>query len=217
MKKSTEIELAEINKQLKKLHHQRLKLIKANSDPEKSKRLFAVGEKLYLEILDTDVTDDLNLKSFIESVVKSLSADDTDFFNAHKHDQFHQGKKLFEQYSNHDVQKLLKKKSYIGIAGIHKQKTLNQLIKFVAGSKVQHYRDSLIKELKALRMKEALRYTLFKENGYDQITDYNEKECLLMLKTNTELTDKAMMEKLKIAKSNWNRYKRKFKDKGLIE
>src|SRR5690606_30768760 len=198
MKKSTEIELAEINKQLKKLHHQRLKLIKANADPEKSKRLFAVGEKLYLEILDTDVTDDLNLKSFVESVVKSLSADDTDFFNAHKHDQFHQGKKLFEQYSNHDVQKLLKKKSYIGIAGIHKQKTLNQLIKFVAGSKVQHYRDSLIKELKALRMKEALRYTLFEENGYDQITDYNEIECLLMLKTNTELTDKAMMEKLKI-------------------
>ena len=217
MKKGTEIELAEINKQLKRLNLQRLRLIKANADPEKSKRLFAIGEKLYLETLDTDITDDLNLKSFIESVMKSLSADDTDFFNAHKHDQFHQGKKLFEQYTNHDVQKLLKKKSYIGILGIKKQKTLNQLIKFVAGAKVQHYRDSLIKELKALRMKEALRYTLFEEKGYDEITDYNERECLLMLKTNPELTDKAMMEKLKIPKSNWNRYKRKFKDKGLIK
>lgn len=217
MEKNTEIQLAEINRQLKKLNLQKLRLIKANADPEKSKRLFAIGEKLYLQILDTDVTDDLNLKSFLESVMKSLNADDTDFFNAHKHDQFHQGKKLFEQYSNHDVQKFLKKESYIGILGIKKQKTLSQLIKFVAGGKVQHYRDSLIKELKALRMKEALRYTLFEENGYDQITDYNERECLLMLKTNTELTDKAMMEKLKIPKSNWNRYKRKFKDKGLVK
>lgn len=217
MKKGTEIELAEINRQLKKLNLQKLKLIKENADPEKSKRLFGIGEKLYLQILDTDVTDDLNLKSFIESVMKSLSDDDTDFFNAHKHDQFHQGKKLFEQYSNHDVQKLLKKESYIGILGIKKQKTLNQLIKFVAGSKVQHYRDSIIKELTALQMRESLRYTLFEEDGYDQITDYNERECLLMLKTNPELTDKAMMEKLKIPKSNWNRYKRKFKEKGLIE
>lgn len=217
MKKSTEIELAEIHRQIKKLTLQKLRLIKANADPEKSKRLFAIGEKLYLQILDTDVTDDLNLKSFIENIVKSVSADDTDFFNAHKHDQFHQGKKLFEQYSNHDVQKLLKKESYIGILGIKKQKTLNQLIKFVAGAKAQHYQDSLIKELKALRMKETLRYTLFEEQSYDQITDYNERECLLMLKTNPELTDKAMMEKLKIPKSNWNRYKRKFKDKGLIK
>lgn len=217
MEKNTEIQLAEINRQLKKLKLQKLRLITANADPEKSKRLFEIGKKLYLQILDTDVTDDLNLKSFLESVMKSLNADDTDFFNAHKHDQFHQGKKLFEQYSNHDVQKLLKKESYIGILGIKKQKTLSQLIKFVAGGKVQHYRDSLIKELKALRMKEALRYTLFEENGYDQITDYNERECLLMLKTNTELTDKAMMEKLKIPKSNWNRYKRKFKDKGLVK
>lgn len=217
MQKSSEMELAEINKQLKRLTHQKIKLIKANADPEKSKRLFAVGEKLYLQILDTNVTDDLNLRSFIESVMKSLNADDIDFFNAHKHDQFHQGKKLFEQYNNHDVQKLLKKESYIGILGIKKQKTLSQLIKFVAGGKVRHYQDSLIKELKALRMKEALRYTLFEENGYDQITDYNERECLLMLKTNSELTDKAMMEKLKIPKSNWNRYKRKFKDKGLLE
>lgn len=217
MKKSTEIELAEINRQLKKLNLQKLRLIKANADPEKSKHLFTIGEKLYLQILDTDVTDDLNLKSFIESVVKSLSTDDLEFFNAHKHDQFHQGKKLYEQYINHDVQKLLKKDSYIGILGIKKQNTLNQLIKFVAGAKVQHYRDSLIKELKALRMKEALRYTLFEENGYNKITDYNERECLLMLKTNPELTDKAMMEKLKIPKSNWSRYKRKFKEKSLIQ
>lgn len=217
MNKETEIKLAEIHRQIKKLTLQKLRIIKTNADPEKSKRLFAIGEKLYLQILDTDVTDDLNLKSFIENVVKSISADDTDFFNTHKHDQFHQGKKIFEQYSNHYVQKLLKKESYIGILGIKKQKTLNQLIKFVAGAKVQHYQDSLIKELKALRMKETLRYTLFEEQSYDQITDYNERECLLMLKTNPELTDKAMMEKLKIPKSNWNRYKRKFKDKGLIK
>lgn len=217
MKKSTEIELAEIHRQLKKLNLQKLRLIKANADPEKSKRLFAIGEKLYLQILDTDVTDDLNLKSFVESVVKSLSAADDEFFNAHKHDQFHQGKKLFEQYADHDVQKLLQKERYINISGIKRQKSLNQLIKFVAGAKVQHYRDSLIKELKALRTKEALRYTLFEEDGYNQITDYNERECLLILKTNPELTDKAMMEKLKIPKSNWNRYKRKFKDKGLIK
>lgn len=217
MKKDTKLELSKINKAIRKLTLQKLNLIKANADPEKSKRLFAIGEKLYLQILDTDVTDDLNLKSFIESVMKSLSADDTDFFNAHKHDQFHQGKKIFEQYSKHDVQKLLKKESYIGILGINKQKTLNQLIKFVAGSKVQHYRDSLIKELKALRMKEALRYTLFEEDGYKQITDYNERECLLMLKCNPELTDKAMIEKSKIAKSNWYRYKGEFKKLGLIE
>lgn len=216
MKKDTEIQLAEIHKQLKKLNREKFNLIKANANPEKSKRVFEVSQKLYLQILDTDVAEDLNLKSFIESVVASLSEEDTAFFNEHKHGQFHQGKKLFNQYSNHDVQKLLQKERYLNISGINKQKTLNQLIKFVAGAKVQHYRDSLIKELKALREKETLRYTLFEQNGYNEITDYNERECLLMLKTNPELTDKVMMEKLKVPKSNWNRYKRKFKDKGLI-
>lgn len=216
MNKDDALKLSDIHKAMRKLKLEEFNLLKKNADPEKSKRLFGIGEKLYLQILDTDVTDDLNLKSFIESVVASLSEEDTAFFNEHKHGQFHQGKKLFNQYSNHDVQKLLKKKSYMGIAGINKQNTLNQLIKFVAGAKVQHYRDSLIKELKALREKEALRYTLFEQDGYNEITDYNERECLLMIKTNAELTDKVMMEKLKVAKSNWNRYKRKFKDKGLI-
>lgn len=217
MNKDDALKLSDIHKAMRKLKLEEFNLLKKNADPEKSKRLFGIGEKLYLQILDTHVTDDLNLKSFIESVMKSLSDDDTDFFNAHKHDQFHQGKKLFEQYDNHDVQKLLKKKSYIGILGIKKQKTLNQLIKFVAGAKVQHYRDSLIQELKALREKEALRYTLFEQDVFNQITDFNERECLLMLKTNPELKDTVIMDKLKIPKSNWYRYKDKFKKLGLIE
>lgn len=216
MDKGTEIQLAEIHKAMKKLNLQKLNLIKANADPEKSKRVFEISQKLYFQILNTDVAEDLNLKSFIESVVASLSEEDTALFKEYKHGQFHQGKKLFNQYSNHDVQKLLQKERYLNISGINKQKTLNQLIKFVAGSKVQHYRDSLIKELKALREKETLRYTLFEQDGYNEITDYNERECLLMIKTNPEVTDKVMMEKLKVPKSNWNRYKRKFKDKGLI-
>lgn len=216
MDKGTEVELADIHRQLKKLNLQKLRLIKANADPEKSKRLFEVSQKLYLQILDTDVAEDLNLKLFIESVVASLSEEDTAFFNEHKHGQFHQGKKLFNQYSNHNVQKLLQKERYLNISGINKQKTLNQLIKFVAGAKVQHYRDSLIKELKALREKEALRYTLFEEDGYNQITDYNERECLLTLKTNPELKDTVIMDKLKVPKSNWYRYKDKFRRLGLI-
>lgn len=216
MNKGTQIELAGIHRQLKKLNLQKLNLIKANADPEKSKRLFEISQKLYLQILDTNVADDLNLKSFIESVNETLNAEDAEFFNAHKHDQFYQGKKLFEQYSNHDIQKLLQKERYLNISGINKQKTLNQLIKFVASAKVQHYRDSLIRELKALREKEALRYTLFEQEGYNQITDYNERECLLMLKTNPELKDTVIMEKLKIPRSNWYRYKDKFKKLGLI-
>lgn len=216
MKKDTEIQLAEIHKQLKKLNREKLNLIKANANPEKSKRVFEVSQKLYLQILDTDVAEDLNLKSFIESVVASLSEEDTTFFNENKHGQFYQGKKLFEQYSNHDVQKLLQKERYLNISGINKQKTLNQLIKFVAGAKVQHCRDSLIKELKALREKEALRYTLFEQDGYNEITDYNERECLLMLKTSPELKDTVIMDKLKVPKSNWYRYKDKFKRLGLI-
>lgn len=216
MDKGTEIQLAEIHKAMKKLNLQKINLIKANADPEKSKRVFEISQKLYFQILNTDVTEDLNLKSFIESVVASLSEEDTAFFNEHKHGLFHQGKKLFEQYSNHDVQKLLQKERYLNISGINKQKTLNQLIKFVAGSKVQHYRDSLIKELKALREKEALRYTLFEQDGYNEITDYNERECLLMIKTNPEVTDKVIMDKLKVPKSNWYRYKDKFKRLGLI-
>lgn len=208
--------LSAIHKAEKKLALEKLTLLKENADPEKSKRVFEISQKLYLQILNTDVADDLNLKSFIESVVASLSEEDTTFFNENKHGQFYQGKKLFEQYSNHDVQKLLKKESYIGLLGIKKQKTLNQLIKFVAGAKVQHYRDSLIKELKALREKEALRYTLFEQEGYNQITDYNERECLLMLKTNPELKDTVIMDKLKVPKSNWYRYKRKFEGLGLI-
>ena len=216
MDKGTEIKLAEIKKKQRKLEREKLQLLKANSDPEKKKRLFAVGERLYLQILDTNVTDDLNLRSFIESVMKSLSADDIEFFNTHKHDQFYQGKKLFEQYDNHDFQKLLKKKSYIGILGIKKQKTLCQLIKFVAGAKVQHYRDSLINELKALREKEALRYTLFERDGFKQITDFNERECLLELKSYPELTDKVLMEKLNVPRSNWYRYKKKFQKLELL-
>lgn len=151
------LKLSAIHKAEKKLYLEKLTLLKANADPEKSKRVFEVSQKLYLQILDTDVAEDLNLKSFIESVVASLSEEDTAFFNEHKHGQFYQGKKLFEQYSNHDVQKLLQKERYLNISGIKKQKTLNQLIKFVAGAKVQHCRDSLIKELKTLREKEALR------------------------------------------------------------
>jgi hypothetical protein len=216
MDKGTEVELADIHRQLKKLNLQKLRLIKANADPEKSKRLFEVSQMLYLQILDTDVAEDLNLKLFIESVVASLSEEDTAFFNEHKHGQFHQGKKLFNQYSNHNVQKLLQKERYLNISGINKQKTLNQLIKFVAGAKVQHYRDSLIKELKALREKESIRYTLFEEDGYNQITDYNERECLLTLKTNPELKDTVIMDKLKVPKSNWYRYKDKFRRLGLI-
>ena len=93
---------------------------------------------------------------------------------------------------------------------------MSQLIKFVAGAKVQHYRDSLINELKALREKEALRYTLFERDGFKQITDFNERECLLELKSYPELTDKVLMEKLNVPRSNWYRYKKKFQKLELL-
>lgn len=216
MNSEDKLKLSAIHKAEKKLALEKLTLLKKNADPEKNRRLFEISQKLYLQILETDVADDLNLKLFIESVVASLSEEDTAFFNEHKHGQFYQGKELFNQYSNHDVQKLLQKERYLNISGINKQKTLNQLIKFVAGAKVQHCRDILIKELKALREKEALRYTLFEQDGYNEITDYNERECLLMLKTSPELKDTVIMDKLKVPKSNWYRYKDKFKRLGLI-
>jgi len=74
----------------------------------------------------------------------------------------------------------------------------------------------LIKELKALRAKEALRYSLFDEEGFNKIKDLNQRELLLELKSNSELTQKAVKAKLNIPTTTANNWIRYFKNLGLL-
>src|SRR5690606_36451645 len=142
-------------------------------DPEKNKRLFKIAEQLYLNIVNADVTDDLDSKALMQSALESVSEEDSEFYSTHKHDSFHKGTKLFEANENNLMQKELAKGGYIGLRIIKKGETLHQVLKYLVEAKIQLHKDKLLKELKALRTKENLRYSLFEQEGFKQIADFN--------------------------------------------
>lgn len=195
----------------------KLAVLKEMADPEKSKKLFEISQTMYLQILNTDVEDDeLNLKTFIEKVVRSLDKDDCEFFEAHKHKSFYKRRNLFNLYSDNQVQKDLAKAGYVGLRSIQKCRTLNQVINCIADAKIQQHKDILIKEYRALKATEALRHSLFKQEGFNQINDLNQRELLLQLKSNPELTRKAIIEKLNIPKTTAYNWIKDFKKLGVL-
>ena len=200
----------------KQITRNKWSLLNELADPEKNKKLYEIAQILYKSILDTEVNDDLDQKTFTQDVLNTLKEEDLDFFTEHKHDNFYKSTELFKLYQEHEIQKCLNKSGYIGIRIIKKANTLNQVLNYLIDAKIRHHKDNLIQELKSLRVKEELRYTLFEQEGFNQITDFNERECLLMIKSNHKLKDKEMMEKLNIPRTNWYRYKKKFTEMGLI-
>jgi hypothetical protein len=115
-------------------------------------------------------------------------------------------------FDDNEIQVALKKSGYINLTYFNKYRltTIHQIFYYIAEAKIQHQKDILLNELKSLRIKEQLRYTLFEQEGFNQIVDYNERECLLMLKSYPNLKNKDLLEKTTIPRSNWYRYKSKF-------
>jgi hypothetical protein len=218
MDKEIQSKLKALYAEKKALAVRELVLRKQLADPEKNKRLYEIAKTLYIKVLNTDVDDDLNQKEFIKNVEDSLNEEDSEFFLLHKYDAFHKSVNLFSLHDENEnpIQKTLTKGGYIGLRIIKKQETLQQVIKCLADAKIQQHKDILIKELKVLRAKEALRYSLFDQEGFDQIKDLNQRELLLELKSNAESTQKAVIAKLNIPTTTANNWIKNFKKLGLL-
>ena len=216
MDKEIQSKLKALYAEKKALAVREFALRKQLADPEKNKRLYEIAKTLYIKVLNTDVDDDLTQKEFIKNVEDSLNEEDLEFFLSHKYDAFHKSVNLFNLNNENLIQKTLAKDGYIGLRIIKKQETLQQVIKCLVDAKLQQHKDILIKELKALREKEALRHSLFDQEGFNQIKDLNQRELLLELKSNPELTQKAIITKLKIPTTTANNWIRHFKKLALL-
>lgn len=217
MDKEIQSKLKALYAEKKALAIREFALRKQLADPEKNKRLYEIAKTLYIKVLNTNVDDDLNQKEFIQNVLDSLDEKDSEFFLVHKYDAFHKSGNLFKLHNENPIQKTLTKGSYIGLRTINKLQTLQQVIKCLADAKFQQHKDILIKELKALRAKEALRYSLFDQEGFNKIKDLNQRELLLELKSNPELTQKAVIAKLKIPTTTANNWIKHFKKLRLLK
>jgi hypothetical protein len=209
-------ELSAIYAAKKQLELKELSLRKQLADPEKIKKLNNISKSLYLRVLEAEVNDDLNYKQLILNVIESIKPEDLDFFHAHKNDSLNKGSYLFKLNIKHPTQRALVKGKYIGLNVIKKQTTLQQILKCLSNAKVLQYKDILLAELTALRTRESLRFSLFQQEGFSQITDFNERECLIALKSSPKTSDKVLIEKLKIPRSSWYRYKKKFEELKLL-
>lgn len=214
-KSSSQSEIISLHRQRKEIDNKIRAWCKKHSDPEKNKRLYEVAHNLYNKILDTPVNEDLNQKTFIQGIVDSLNKEESDFFIKHKHDGI-RGAHIFESYKHHPIQKSLMKDGYIGVRILNKQDTLHQVLNCLAEAKILQQKDILVAELNALKKKEALRYALFEQKGFKEIKDLTQREFLLSLKSNPELSKQAIAAKLNIPKSTAYDWIRNFKTQGLM-
>lgn len=208
--------LKKLQMEKKALALQELNLRKQLADPEKSQNLYKVAKTIYSLILNTDIYDNFSQQDLMQEIINSLDEKDSEFFIKHKHDFFYKGIELFESNKNSDIQKKLVKKSYIGIRILKKQQTLHQIMYCLLDAKIQERKDNLINELKAIKKKESLRIDLFQKEGFREIKDFHQREFLLNLFSYPQTSIKELAAQLHIAKSTADRWKKKFKDAGLI-
>lgn len=194
-------------------------LLRELADPEKNKRLFNIAQKVYELVLESQANEELDLRKFSKNILSQLNNDDYAFFMKHKHDKFYGSQKLFSKFQQNINQITLRKLRYINIHSFKNIRisTVSQVFYYIAQAKIQLHKDILISELKSLKIKEQLRYTLFEQERFNQIVDFNERECLLMLRSNPNSTNKDLIEISRIPRSNWYRYKHKFDELGLLE
>lgn len=210
--------LSGIERQMKFLKSEKRNILRNFSDPEKNNELFKIVKKIYMLVLETKNTDELNLRAFMQNILSHLNEDELKFYIAHKHDDFYRHKKLLAFFKNDENQKSLKKLRYINIHyfNINTLSTPHQIFYYTAQAKIYQHRDIQLEELKSLKLKEELRNTLFDKERFNQITDYNERECLLVLLSHPQLKNKELIQKSKIPRSNWYRYKSKFHELKIL-
>lgn len=214
-KSSSQSEIVSLHRQRKEIDNKIRAWCKKHSDPEKNKKLYKIAHNLYSKVLDTPVNEDLNQKSFIQDIVDSLDKEESDFFIKHKHDGI-RGAHIFESYKHHPIQHSLTKDGYIGVRILNKQDTLHQVLNCLVEAKIHQQKDILVAELKALKKKEALRYALFEQESFKEITDLTQKEFLLFLKSNPELSKLDIAAKLNIPKSTAYDWIKNFRKLGLL-
>lgn len=208
-----EVNRLQVNK--KEIENRIRALCKKLADPEKNKKLYEIAQNLYTKILNTPVNEDLNQKTLMQEIVSSLDKETENFFKKHKHDRI-RGAHIFELHKQHPIQKSLTEGGYVGLRIINKQDTLHQVLNCLVEAKIHQQKDTLVAELKALRKKEALRYALFEQEGFNQVMDLTQREFLLSLKSNPELSKQAIAAKLNIPKSTAYDWIRSFKIQGLM-
>lgn len=211
-------QLLSLDRQQKNIQLQRIEILKELSDSEKNKKKLQIMKEIYKLVLTCQYNDEIDFKNFGQNILNKLSQDEYEFFNAHKHDNFYSHRKLLRFFEDNEEQVALKKHRYINIHYFNKNKlsTLHQIFSYITFAKIQQHKDILLNELKSLRIKEQLRYTLFEKEGFNQIIDFNERECLLMLKSYSNLKDKDLIKMTGISRSSWYRYKDKFFKLGLL-
>lgn len=139
--------MLEIKRELDALNLERLSYLKKLSDPEKTKKLTHIGSKLYLSILEAEITLESSSLSFNDFIINihSLDEEEKQYFDKFKNDNFHSQDKLFNQFIEHPKQtilskkKLLGKRSIFGKTLVRQQTTLNKVLKFLWGAKLNYF------------------------------------------------------------------------------
>lgn len=217
--------LKEIKYQLRKLDteyktylEKKRFLLRQLADPEKIRRLTKLAKNIYVLVLESQMSDELDHRTFMKNILNQLSEEDYIFFLKHKHDNFYKHKDVLRSVAENEHQKALLKSGYLKKCQFNQNKlsTLHQLFVYITQARINQHRDLLINKLKSLKIAAELRHTLFEQEGFNKIVDYNERECLIMLKSYPNLKNKDLIGMTGMPASNWYKYKKKFAELELL-
>lgn len=130
---------------------------------------------IYVLVLESQMSDELDHRTFMKNILSHLSKKDYAFFLKYKHDNFYKHKDALRSVAEHQHQKALLKSSYLKKYQFNQNKlsALNQLFIYITQTKVHQYRELQIHILTSLQMAEELKYTLFEQERFNKIVDFN--------------------------------------------
>jgi hypothetical protein len=196
-----------IKREIDILNLERLSYLKKLSDPEKTKKLTHIGSKLYLSILEAEITLEISSLSFDDFVsnIHSLDEEEKEYFDKFKNDNFYSQDKLFDKFMEHPKQTILSKKKLLGKRSIfgkillRQQTTLNKVLKFLWGAKLNYFTIDRL----AFLEKEVDRYR--KLERVTQVVD-KKTRCIELL--NLKMKQADIAEELGVSPNTIKRWKK---------
>jgi hypothetical protein len=215
--KALQHELAYLRSEINKLNwKQRQIQAQLVTDPNKSKKLYALSETMYLKVLEEEVEDSTSTRACLKKIESTLDTEDFTFCSNHKYDVFSKGLNLFKHYEEHPIQKSLVKEGYLGKRAIQNTKTLQQLLKCILEAKIEQQKDMLIAEYKTLRKQLDAANKLSESVDVNLVKRSSDRELLVLLKSDLNLSQKDLADRAGISVSTLKRRIEKFKVLGMI-
>lgn len=137
-------QLIDNHRLIKSLSLQNKMILTSFSDCERSKKVYDFVKKVWVNVLDNNTAE-----YSVEDIVNmSLETEENiQFLHDNKHKNYFPSGKVFDENSNHPVQKKLTKTKHLTKRGVNKQKTPMQTISYVYNAKSNSDRDARMEEM----------------------------------------------------------------------